>query len=333
MRVILLALVLANAIFFMWSTWVAVPPVEISPREASGLAGLTLLSELDTVPADNASRTGTIPEARTGPASDAADPGLPSGVSQAPGLTLEVPSQGPAEGSVLVPGKVEVDSNTEQAGVMDAGRADGDMAGQPPTRGEAPLLESSLPPLEAAADTAPAAVAASIQLALADTPTQCASMGPFPDLRQATEVASRLRSNGFEPSQRLAEEQVWVGHWVYLPSYPTRTEAIDVVERLRAAGVRDIYIEPRGDRENAVSLGLFSDRENAELYAGRVRQHDVRPQITDRYRVGTAYWVDIALSAGRRPDPAAYQRDEARRLRLEPRACDAPRVAERDAGN
>ncbi len=191
---------------------------------------------------------------------------------------------------------------------------------------------TAVPALAAVDNEAPDA-AESIQLAMADTPAQCASMGPFPDLRQATEAASRLRANGFEPSQRLAEEQVWVGHWVYLPSYSTRTEAIEVVERLRELGVKDIYIEPRGDRENAVSLGLFSDRENAELYAGRVRQHDVRPQITDRYRIGSAYWVDIALTTGEAPDPAAYQRDEARKLRLEPRACDAPRVAERDAGN
>lgn len=171
-------------------------------------------------------------------------------------------------------------------------------------------------PPEATATTAPTAAAAvntadaGNLIAAVDPvrfPDRCISIGPFNDLKMATETSSRLSSAGLETTQRIEQAEVWVGHWVYLPQFDSRSEAAAAVEKLRKVGVKDIYIEPSGELANTVSLGLFSDLERAEIRAGRIRKYDVRPQIQDRHRDGLVYYVDFPLSAGRRVNMAEIQ--------------------------
>ncbi|NND58927.1 MAG: SPOR domain-containing protein [Gammaproteobacteria bacterium] len=146
----------------------------------------------------------------------------------------------------------------------------------------------------------------------------CMSLGPFVNLREATEATARLNDQGLQPSQRLSESQVWFGHWVHLPSLPSRDAAIAIVEDLRAKGITDIYIEPSGPFRNSISLGVFSDAAHAETRAGQIRRMGVSPQIRDRYRDSSVYWVDFDLPPGMSLDPTDYQATPSRVLRLEP---------------
>ncbi len=153
-------------------------------------------------------------------------------------------------------------------------------------------------------------------------PARCVGVGPFASLSEASDAAAMLAEAGLSTSQRVEESKVWVGHWVHLPPYPTRDEAVVVVERLRREGVKDIYIEPSGELKNTISLGLFTELERAEIRAGNVRKlGDVRPQIRHRSRDGLVYWLDLSLDAGVELDTSTLPHKSSEELTVEPVDC------------
>lgn len=157
---------------------------------------------------------------------------------------------------------------------------------------------------------------------VADLPTErCISVGPFQELSQAATAAGNLRTAGYEPSQRVAEGDIWVGYWVYLPAVPSREEADEVLAALRANGVSDSYIVPGGESERVISLGVFSDISRAGNRREDVRRLGYEPTVVDRNRRGTVYWVDIVLDAEQTLDMDALQ-TPGRIIRLEQRSCD-----------
>ncbi|HUO81515.1 MAG TPA: SPOR domain-containing protein [Gammaproteobacteria bacterium] len=150
---------------------------------------------------------------------------------------------------------------------------------------------------------------------------RCVSTGPFRDLSEAGEAMNALRSAGYAPRQRLTEGQVWVGHWVYLPAFPSRAEARTILNALKRRGVADSYIVPSGPERNAVSLGVFAERERAERRVVEVSALGYAPRIADRHRIGAVYWVDTELDAGGALDVQQLASVPGRIMRLEIQDC------------
>lgn len=154
--------------------------------------------------------------------------------------------------------------------------------------------------------------------------TRCISLGPFRELSQAATAAANLRSTGLRPTQRLAEGDIWVGYWVYLPDFPSRAEADKALSKLRANGVSDSYIVPGGETGHTISLGVFSEIKRAGRRREEVRRLGFDPLVVDRNRRGTVYWVDLTLEPGEDLSPEKLQALPGRIIRLERRGCDAP---------
>lgn len=152
-------------------------------------------------------------------------------------------------------------------------------------------------------------------------PRRCLSLGPFAEERELAAAREKLQSQGFESEVRHAPGQIWVGYWIFLPATDTRAEAIKKVEALRERGVKDIYIEPAGDRENAVSLGVFSERDRAQRRFREIRELGFQPQIARRTREGTVFWLDFEPDEDFRIDPSGFQVAAGRIVRLASRAC------------
>jgi hypothetical protein len=148
----------------------------------------------------------------------------------------------------------------------------------------------------------------------------CVSIGPFRELSQAATAASRLRADGFDPSQRVAEGDIWVGYWVYIGGIPTRAQANDILASLREQGITDAYVIPDTDSGNLVSLGVFSEVRRAGRRREQVRALGYDVTVTDRTRRGTVYWVDIELPDGQEVDFDQLQ-PAGRIIRLEQRPC------------
>jgi len=162
------------------------------------------------------------------------------------------------------------------------------------------------------------------QAATAARESRCVSLGPFRELSQAATAASNLRSGGLKPTQRVGEGDIWVGYWVHLPDLGSRSEAQEVLAKLRANGVSDSYIIPGDTEGHTISLGVFSEIQRAGRRREEVRRLGFDPTVVDRNRRGTVYWVDLVLEPGQELTPEQVQALPGRIIRLERRSCDAP---------
>lgn len=178
---------------------------------------------------------------------------------------------------------------------------------------EEAMIEERAGPRAAPLDDAPP------PMILGEAPGRCVSIGPFRDLAEAEQAISTLRVAGHTPEQRLTEGEVWVGHWVYLPAFDSRAAARVAMNKLKKRGVADSYIVPSGEERNAVSLGVFAERDRAERRAAEISSLGYTPRIADRHRSGAVYWVDTELEPGGSLDPELEI--PGRIMRLEVEAC------------
>ena len=156
---------------------------------------------------------------------------------------------------------------------------------------------------------------------------RCTSVGPFRELSQAASAAGTLRAAGYQPLQRVVEGDVWSGYWVYIPAIPPEQEANETLakvrEGVREARIPDAYVIRNSDSGNLVSLGVFSEISGVSRLRDEVRALGFEPQVVDRTRRATVYWIDIALVSGQTLDFDTLQ-PPGRIIRLEQRACETP---------
>jgi cell division septation protein DedD len=187
-------------------------------------------------------------------------------------------------------------------------------------------LAVALQPLPAAETSAaaPLDITEVAAAAPAAEPTvRCTSVGPFRELSQAATAAATLRNAGYQPIQRVGEGDVWIGYWVYIPAIGTEQEANEILAKVRAEGIADSYVIPNSDSGNLVSLGVFSEISGVGRRRDQVRALGFEPQVVDRTRRATVYWIDVTLADGQVLDFDALQ-PPGRIIRLEQRACEPP---------
>jgi hypothetical protein len=68
-----------------------------------------------------------------------------------------------------------------------------------------------------------------------------------------------------------------------------------VLRTLQDAGISDAHAVPSADDGRRVSVGLFTERPRAERRARAVEHLGFSPDIVERRRPGTVYWVDLDL--------------------------------------
>jgi hypothetical protein len=90
---------------------------------------------------------------------------------------------------------------------------------------------------------------------------------------------------------------------------------------MRADGIADSYVIPNSDSGNLVSLGVFSEIGGVSRRRDQVRALGFEPQVVDRTRRATVYWIDVTLTPEQTLDFDALQ-PAGRIIRLEQRDCD-----------
>lgn len=218
----------------------------------------------------------------------------------APGSGPAGPAAGPG------PGRAAADGPRGAA----AGRDDAARAGDADAR---EVGAGGGGPAAGVGDGAPAAGA--------DTAPRCRSVGPFEELSQAAAAASALRADGYEPSQRVAEGDIWVGYWVYLEDVPS-AESETILADLADGGIPEAYLITDAEGGgNVISLGVFAETSRAERRRGESRELGYEPVVEDRTRRGNVYWVDVVLEPGTAELDLAGLQPAARIVRLEQRPC------------
>ncbi|MBM0108018.1 SPOR domain-containing protein [Steroidobacter sp. S1-65] len=179
-----------------------------------------------------------------------------------------------------------------------------------------------VPPQVAPLESPGAAQPAAPSTAARQDALTCTSVGPFADLGQASQAQATLRTLGFQPRQRVEQGELWTGYWVSVRDFPTREAAEAALVKLNNNGITDVYLMPGTDPPNVLSLGVFSDYQRAQRRAEEVRSIGLSPQISDRKRAGSVFWLDVDLKEpGETIDTSLFQVGQSRILRLELRGC------------
>lgn len=151
----------------------------------------------------------------------------------------------------------------------------------------------------------------------------CFQVGPFSDAAATGLVRDRLARAGFSVTEATREGQEWLGHWVRLENLPDQAAAEAAISKLTAGGVPDSVLVSQSP-PFAVSLGVFRVRIRADAVATAAQALGFAPTITDRFRSGPQYWVELRLAAEQSLSLAGIAGESGQILRAESTPCVAP---------
>jgi cell division septation protein DedD len=288
MRNVFFVLLLANLAFAAWHSWYS--PSRLPHSVDTDLPKLTLVSELPPEIADRRKANAAAPDVHL------PEEAVVGSAQPSPEAKGSVPPSGAASGTLA--------------------RSNGGSSSAPPPASAA----SGSPPPSAASPQKPAVSAPAPAEAAA---TRCTSVGPFRELAQAATAAATLRGAGYQPTQRVADGEIWIGYWIYIDAIPTEAEANAILAKVRGQGITESYVIPNSDSGNLVSLGVFGEIGNVTRRREQVRSLGYDPKVVDRTRRATVYWVDVVLAGDQAVDLDKLQ-TPGKIQRLEQRACEPP---------
>lgn len=132
--------------------------------------------------------------------------------------------------------------------------------------------------------------------------TACFSLGPFPTQTDARRAMGVIAADVHQARIRQSEAVQTLGYWVYLPAVAIREQALAHARNLAELGVRDYYVVTAGDKENTVSLGLFSIQANAVTRLDDMKSLGFDARMSIRKEKRPVYFVDYATLDQQFPD-------------------------------
>jgi hypothetical protein len=128
---------------------------------------------------------------------------------------------------------------------------------------------------------------------------RCVSIGPFVSMQLADKAQARLTEVQQVATRRNEERKLESGYWVYLAPFDNRKQAERRLKEVERLGVRDVLIMPDADGNPAISLGLFTQADNAQKRLQELAEKGVQAQQQTRHRIESLVWFDLRL-----PEPA-----------------------------
>jgi hypothetical protein len=152
-----------------------------------------------------------------------------------------------------------------------------------------PAVPESATPPSRSPPAPPAAAAAS--------PGRCYAVGPFDTRGQAGPAGDRLKGMGLEYQLVSAPDPIEAGCWVFLPPLAGAAAVQQKIAELSAMGIHDHYVVREGTMQNAISLGVFSRRPNAERRLQELARRGIPARLGPYRRTRSVYWLQLWVAA------------------------------------
>ena len=143
------------------------------------------------------------------------------------------------------------------------------------------------------ANKAPAATSAAAPPPSTEKPRACVSIGPFDTSELAEQAGKRLVEGKLAYTQRVDADRIESSYWIYLAPLANRKAADTKREELARLGINDHYVMQEPGMENIISLGLFSQVDNARHRMDELAAKGIHAKQETRYRTRTLYWLDM----------------------------------------
>ena len=120
----------------------------------------------------------------------------------------------------------------------------------------------------------------------------CGELGPLRSRNMAEgyrRVLSRSEVTTVQVEARPGQEIT--GYWAMIPALPDVASAESILKKLRAAGLEDLWLIRNGELENAISLGLYTEKLYARRHARNVRKMGFEPVVVPKKKKARVYWV------------------------------------------
>ena len=123
----------------------------------------------------------------------------------------------------------------------------------------------------------------------------CFTFGPLAEEIMAVGLSDWFKSRRATAIMRHRDEKGRQLFWMYLSPQDNRTEAMDTIRELQDQGIKDYRLINRGNLENAISLGLFSNQAAVNERLRELQQKGYKPIVVPYYDNKRLYWVDVRL--------------------------------------
>lgn len=152
----------------------------------------------------------------------------------------------------------------------------------------APVAPSpTTPPAQAEVATAPASTTSEV----------CLRFGPFAETTARDAARAALASAGVAAVTRDSPARSARGWKVAMPALASREEAVAMAERIKAAGINDLYVMNEGADANSIALGRFGGEEAARRREAELRGKGFAAQATPLGDTPAQAWLDARLPA------------------------------------
>ena len=119
----------------------------------------------------------------------------------------------------------------------------------------------------------------------------CYRLGPVDARPSAEKLAGWLDSENLVTTIEEKEVKKQSGYWVLFPPSESTQEALKKLREIKASGINDVWRFTSGKLRNAISLGLFKLRQNAEGAKKRAEEKGFFPELQPSFTQQTEYWL------------------------------------------
>ena len=127
---------------------------------------------------------------------------------------------------------------------------------------------------------------------------ECFGISGMSDPSDAAAVAAWLEKRGVSAISGVREETEYLNYQVYSPPKGSRAAAKVLFNQMKAAGITDIALIPRGDLENGISLGVYRSKANAERRMTKLRGMGYQVKSRKRSRTREVPFVEATALPG-----------------------------------
>lgn len=125
----------------------------------------------------------------------------------------------------------------------------------------------------------------------------CYTLGPFPRPEDAIGAIMQLKARSLDARARKKDEATQAGFLTFIAPQQTRAEARAILRALHQQGI-DSFIVTQGDKNNAISVGIYNELTEAQARQAELRAKGYQVIVEPRGTVKQEHWVDVTGPKG-----------------------------------